>query len=768
MATPATTAVLKVIRSATHADSVGISDRELLRRFTEVNDQAAFAVLFRRHAGMVLGVCRRALPTVQDAEDACQATFLILARKAKGKRWQASIANWLYTSARQVAWNARVAAQRRARREARVAVPEAVSPVDRMTGRELLAALDEELDRLPPRYREPLVLCYLEGLTRDEAAAHLGIPEATLKVQLERGRKRLGDALTRRGCFLGTGLLAMAATSPTGASPSRLVPAVLAGVSGQPPAAVAALAERVAVNGVVTKSLVGGLLLLGAAALGIGMGSVVLTAAGPRPDPPASAPAAATNQKAAPVPAEQEAVVVGRVLAPDGKPLAGAKLLLLGKDCSLVDRGTTAADGRFAVKVPKTHAGAYLVARADGVGLDFIDLAGMDPKTPIELRAVAEQVIRGRLIDTEGKAVPGASVQMHRLGTSRDNSLDPILAEWKKLNVFSASPAGEKQIWSGTGALYAATTDRDGRFEFHGVGAERLVVLRLSGAGFTEVEAYIATRKGLDANEYNQAVLKNAQKGFGGGKPRWQLYGPDFGVVVEREKPIRGRVTDVNTGQPRAGVHVIHSRNGSDLLQVPLGAWTDKNGTYEIRGARKSSRYMVEIESDPATGYMACQGWVEDGIGYDPVTIDLRAKKGVIVTGRMLDQGTNKPVAGFVMIGVPQGNPFIKDYPNFSSSAWMGGVETAADGTFRAVTIPGPVLLMGGPNTLEEQGRYQRPAADPKYPQLFKAMPGHTAYVTAGGGISPLQGNFCKVLEIKPDARVVEQDVVLTPLKPGK
>jgi hypothetical protein len=456
------------------------------------------------------------------------------------------------------------------------------------------------------------------------------------------------------------------------------------------------------------------------------------------------------------------------VLSPDGKPLAGANLLLLGKDGALVDRGTTAADGRFTLKVPPSHTGAYLVARADGVGLDFVDLAGIDAKTPIELHTVTEQVIRGRLIDTEGKPVAAASVQMHRLGTSPTNSLDPILTEWKKLNDFSAAPAGVKQIWSGTGALYSATTDKDGRFEFHGVGVERLAVLRLSGAGFTEVEAYVATRKSLDAKDYNEAVVKNARGGFGTGKPRWQLYGPDFGVVVEREKLIRGRLTDADTGQPLASVHVIHSRNGSDLMAVPLGAWTNKDGRYEIHGAHKSSRYMVEVFSDPATAHMATQGWADDGIGYDPLTIDLRAKKGVIVKGRMIDQGTGKPVAGFVMIGVPQGNSSIKDYPPFGASGWMGAVETAADGTFRAVAIPGPVLLMGGPNTLEEQSRYKRPVADPKYPRFFRAMPDHTAYYMPGGGISPLQGNFCKVLEIKPDAKVVEEDVVLTPLKPSK
>src|SRR5438270_4917663 len=126
MAKSGAEAVMKVIRSVASAADCGLSDKDLLRRFADGNDQAAFAVLVRRHGGMVLGVCRRALPNLHDAEDACQATFLVLAQKAGRQRWQPSVANWLYDTARKVARNARVAAQRRARREARAAVPEAV------------------------------------------------------------------------------------------------------------------------------------------------------------------------------------------------------------------------------------------------------------------------------------------------------------------------------------------------------------------------------------------------------------------------------------------------------------------------------------------------------------------------------------------------------------------------------------------------------------------------------------------------------------------
>ena len=214
---------------AIQTDVSTVSDRELLRRFASSNDQRAFAALFKRHAALVLGVCRRGLANDHDAEDACQAVFLVLVRKAKSKRWQTSIANWLYAAARKTAANSRLAAHRRIRREGKGSVAETVQPLDQMTSREFLSALDEELERLPPRYREPLVLCYLEGLTRDEAARRLEIPLNTLKSQLEAraetigrrshaSRLRTGDwsAYAGRNFYRGSGAAAPGQSSSDG------------------------------------------------------------------------------------------------------------------------------------------------------------------------------------------------------------------------------------------------------------------------------------------------------------------------------------------------------------------------------------------------------------------------------------------------------------------------------------------------------------------------------------------------------------------------
>src|SRR5262249_55499965 len=151
----------------------------------------------------------------------------------------------------------------------------------------------------------------------------------------------------------------------------------------------------------------------------------------------------------------------------------------------------------------------------------------------------------------------------------------------------------------------------------------------------------------------------------------------------------------------------------------------DTQGRYEIRGARKAKAYMVEVSSDPATGHMACQARATDTPGYGAITIDVAMKKGVVITGRVVDRLSGKWVPGFAMASVLSGNRFAKDYPEFQSSAWFRTASTGDDGTFRIVTIPGPVILMGGPDQRHmPEGdvgryRYRPPVPDPKYPKYF-------------------------------------------------
>ena len=203
-------------------------DGALLERFVHDNDAAAFEVLVRRHGPMVLGVCRRVLADSHDADDAFQATFLVLARRAETVRNPAAVGAWLHAVAWQVATRARKARGRRNNVLVLTSldVGQTEGGAAETEWRELRPVLDEELRRLPAKYRAPVVLCYLEDRSNAEAAEQLGWPVGTVKGRLARARSLLQTRLTRRGVALGAGLLAAA-----GASRSALAAAVPAALA---------------------------------------------------------------------------------------------------------------------------------------------------------------------------------------------------------------------------------------------------------------------------------------------------------------------------------------------------------------------------------------------------------------------------------------------------------------------------------------------------------------------------------------------------------
>src|SRR5262245_27405760 len=166
-------------------------DAELMERFINAHDEAAFARLVERHGPLVLGVCRRVLQNHHDAEDAFQATFLVLARQARHIRRRGALASWLYKVAYRLAVKLRASSERRRQLECQPPPARQKSADDLITWGDLRMVLDEELDRLPEKYRGPLLLCCLAGQTREEAAEQLGWTLGTLKMRLERGRQLL-------------------------------------------------------------------------------------------------------------------------------------------------------------------------------------------------------------------------------------------------------------------------------------------------------------------------------------------------------------------------------------------------------------------------------------------------------------------------------------------------------------------------------------------------------------------------------------------------
>ncbi len=199
--------VLQHSRAAFERDGAGMSDGELLNRFLTGQDGAALAALVRRHPSIVWSVCRRLLRNYHDTEDAFQATFLVLVRKGASIRDKELVANWLYGVAHQIALRVRATAAKQSVRERQVVdIPEPV--VIEPRGDDLSLFLDQELSRLPEKFRVLIVLCDLEGKTRKEVAGQLDCPEGTVASRLARARVMLAKRLTRHGLSVSNGTLA--------------------------------------------------------------------------------------------------------------------------------------------------------------------------------------------------------------------------------------------------------------------------------------------------------------------------------------------------------------------------------------------------------------------------------------------------------------------------------------------------------------------------------------------------------------------------------
>jgi RNA polymerase sigma factor (sigma-70 family) len=173
-----------------------LGDRQLLERFVNLQDSAAFGALVQRHGPMVLGVCRRVLRDAHAAEDACQAVFLVLLRRAASIARPELLSGWLYGVAMRVAGKARAGTVRRRAHEKRATSPAVPDPVVEAARRDLRSVLTAEIERLPEKYRDPLILCYWEGKTNDEAARQLGCPPGSMSYRLARGREMLRERLS--------------------------------------------------------------------------------------------------------------------------------------------------------------------------------------------------------------------------------------------------------------------------------------------------------------------------------------------------------------------------------------------------------------------------------------------------------------------------------------------------------------------------------------------------------------------------------------------
>ncbi|HJZ94231.1 MAG TPA: sigma factor-like helix-turn-helix DNA-binding protein, partial [Gemmataceae bacterium] len=692
-----------------------------------------------------------------------------------GERWQPSIANWLFTSARRVAGHQRRAAARRARREGRAAVPESVLPVDRMTGRELLAAIDEELDRLPPIYGEPLLLYYQEEAGREEIAARLGVPVATVKTRLERGRRRLRVALTRRGLVTSTGLLALMATSRAGASPSRLVEAIRAMPAGKVSPAVAALAEGVAVNGVIRKALFG--LLAAAATLGIGfgLGQPRSTTAGQQPE---KAMPARSEKKDAPAarPAVEQAITVhGKVVDPDGKPVAGAKFAVIDDEAGApVPKVSSAPDGRFTFELSRPEGivrnPRQVVASAPGFGLEWLS----EPREDAVIKLVPDQPIIGKVIDLQGKPVAGVTVSVHNIHAGPPGAFDGLVKSWKNPTEERDEAAGklDRSIWNrgGLGQAFHVKTAVDGTFTLSGLGADRVVTLLVTGPGIADTFADVATRKGFDPKDNPPAPKAKRES-----HPRTplQLYPPDFALAVAPDKPVTGVVRDGETGAPLGGVRVTGASMTGEIGfgTVWFHAWptplttTDKDGRFTLRGLAKARAYVLLADPDEGTEYLHRFDQVEDTTAFDPIQTGFSLPRGVVLTGRVTDAVSGaaapsrvfyRPLAKNDQLYGGYGPP---DYP----APWHRGRDTKTDlqGRYKITVATGPGVV----NFQAYGGNYERARATQNEIDdgIVDKQFGHFRTLGQGGMFNPEYMHVYKVVDFGAKERAATLDVTVRP-----
>jgi RNA polymerase sigma factor (sigma-70 family) len=478
--------------------AAGLGEGQLLRRFADHRDEAAFEVLVTRHGPMVLATCRRMLPVPQDVEDAFQATFLVLARRAGSIRDPERLGPWLHGVARRVAARSRALAARREAREQPGAEDRAATEADPAEAVELRSALDEELARLPEKYRAPLVLCYLEGLTHDQAALQLSWPVGTVRTRLAGGRQRLRASLTRRGLSPSA---AAPAVLPAAAIPRALISSTIriATAAGATPARVASLAKGalvammwekmklIAAVGLMAAIVVGG---AGAFARQVveGRSAGPLTAREPaeeRPDDKSGSPP--------PRPGSYPLTVTGRAVDTAGRPIPGARIYLAS--CRYDDhrrlaetRTDQAGFYRFdAVPLPIGPAsipgfadgGVFEVfGQAAGFGLAWRPSKRIDPSREIppaivpidppdaykpgdaiglDLTFPPPSKITGRVVDDRGRPLRARLDISH---CEKDNPDQPFMPT--VFDAFAASATIPAEI-------RRTETDADGNFAFDGL-----------------------------------------------------------------------------------------------------------------------------------------------------------------------------------------------------------------------------------------------------------------------------------------------------------
>jgi hypothetical protein len=617
--------------------------------------------------------------------------------------------------------------------------------VDSLERDELRVALHDEIDRLPERYRRPVILCLLEGMTQENAAARLGWTEGSVRGRLARGKARLRDRLTRRGIAL-TAVLAEPADPGPAAAFDLPFMAVF-----RSKAACLAVAALVAMGGVM-------LAISGLAddtRKPAAKAATLQPAAAPKAEPEVETLATfrgggPTDQsRAKALPTEVAARPVdfrGRVVEPSGMGVSGARLLLITDAWSLPEEQTVSGnDGRFhfaktvgdfwrnfaqgGSAVPLVQ--AVVLATHESFGAAWVNLrvAAKDGKPaiggeyPLALHMVADRPIEGRLIDAQGKPIVGAAVWVDQLYAFPPGGLSPVVEALRKLDL-KPYQTTYPRIWpnnlAAALAVPSVTTGADGRFTLRGVGRDRQANLRANGPGMLSMSWTVLNRD--DASEVTKAVRERwphtpkapdavIAKAAAGQEAGVQIYGPAFDLRVDPARTIAGVVREAKTGRPVPKTTVYVVSGGYSGL-----AKTDERGHYRIIGEGATKRLRLAVRPPDGSPLLAVSRELENVPASGEVAADFALSRAVVISGRAVERGTGRPMLatqsygchgpGPIMAGHVWYRPIIgnasatnsetADYLRYALEGqrglYVGLVES--DGAFRGVVPPGPGVLL--------------------------------------------------------------------------
>jgi RNA polymerase sigma factor (sigma-70 family) len=729
------------------------TDPELLRQFVLDRDEAAFAALVRRHGPMVMRVCRHVLHHEQEAEDAFQVTFLVLARNPSAIRKVGSLASWLHGVAYRTALTARRSAATRRRHEARRETMSRGDTNQELAWREVQDILVEEVHALPETYRAPFVLCQIEGRSRGEAARELGIKEGTVSSRLDGAQKYLRERLGARGVALAAGLAAVGVASSDGvaAVPGRLVEATIrAGVAqasgGLTSGAISASAEELlravtralgVTPGKIATTLLAAVLLFA----GVGMVPAFLlgqqkgeeAAQGERRAASAGkvlAPAAGKPGRAAPLEmAKDTGTVSGKVLGPDSKPFAGAEVVVrwgrIGVEAaSPGPRTTSGPDGKFRLSYRRSALGkpplapdvdpyhfsplqVVAGAKGHGPGWAYVHIQRGASGEGLTLRLVKEVVLQGRVRDIQLRPVTDATVRV-------------LLID-------------DEPVHSLPGLARRVTTDKEGRFVLTGIGRDRKARVAITGPTIERKVIDVSTTKGGGAT---------------------------VEVVARPTRVLEGTIRAADTGKPLAGVVV---RGGPQWgLYTDIHAVTDARGRYRLVGLPKGGSYEVTAWPSRGQPFLPKTATVPDRLGLAPITVGFRLERGVALRVRLVDKGTGLPVRGVAHYDPLANNPSrvgLLENANGRLPLWQFRVfYPDKNGYCHLVAPAGPGAVLGRGHDVPYLTRPIAPADVKTYPFLAK-----TGYTVGGLGHYWELFQSYRVIDAKVGERPLDVDIELDP-----